>query len=450
MNNLFFITCASGFEQTLCEELNEIYTSFKVTADVYTGSAGCYVKGNFDCCLLANLYSFCASRVLFIAQECTVNTEQELYDAVCEIDWPSFFVVEKNFAVKANVSQSFLQNSMYLSLKVKDALCDTFIKKINKRPNVDIHNPDVRVYVRLVQNRLSVSLDTTGESLFMRGYKKNSHEAPLKETLAASLLRISGWNKVTNSIAQSNIPVYFERVEDAQRADHLARASVEEVRKIPKQVLLAPFFMDQFCGSGTIVIEAALALMQFNPNCLREHFAFMDLFPAQQAAIQEKYKELKEQVLQKKKNVAEIKEAINLYAAHNHIEHTEFPLHANDISEAAVTLAKESAQNAGVSELIHFSCLPAEETKAHSGCGLIIINPPYGERIGSKENLPKLYKTIGDTWKKNFPNWTAWLLSSNESLTKSVGLRATRKFTVYNGNLECRFLQYVMYPFQKK
>ena len=110
--SVFFITCASGFEQALCEELNEIYTSFEVTAEVEIGSAGCYVTGSFDCCLLANLYSFCASRVLFVTLECEVETEEELYDAVCTIDWPSLFEVNKTFAVKSNVSQSFLENSM--------------------------------------------------------------------------------------------------------------------------------------------------------------------------------------------------------------------------------------------------------------------------------------------------------------------------------------------------
>jgi 23S rRNA G2445 N2-methylase RlmL len=125
-------------------------------------------------------------------------------------------------------------------------------------------------------------------------------------------------------------------------------------------------------------------------------------------------------------------------------------LRGSDISQAAVNLAKEFAVKADVTDLVEFSCAPAEETKPHASCGLIIINPPYGERIGAKNNLPQLYKNIGNSWKNSFPNWTSWLLSSNESLTKSVGLRSTRKFSVYNGNLECRFLQYVMYPLSRE
>ncbi|MES2613906.1 MAG: THUMP domain-containing protein [Bdellovibrionota bacterium] len=298
-NNLpsvFFVTCASGFEQALCEELNEIYCSYNIQAEVELGSAGCYVTGSFDCCILANLISFCASRVLYVGLECEVENEQELYDAVCTLDWPSLFDVNKTFLVKSNVSQSFLQNSMYLSLKVKDALCDTFTQKIQSRPNVDIKNAEVKVYVRLVRNRLSVSLDTSGDPLFMRGYKKNSLEAPLKETLAASLLRISGWNKLTNSILQSADPVFFERVVRQPEEEN-----AEQKRRIPKEVLLSPFLLDQFCGSGTIVIEAALAAIQFNPNCLRPHFSYMNLFPTEQENIVKKYEILKAQVLANKR-----------------------------------------------------------------------------------------------------------------------------------------------------
>ncbi|MES2613907.1 MAG: methyltransferase [Bdellovibrionota bacterium] len=134
------------------------------------------------------------------------------------------------------------------------------------------------------------------------------------------------------------------------------------------------------------------------------------------------------------------------YAKQNGIEYDAqdgfFPLRGSDISKTAVNVAHENAKNAGVEELVSIFCGDVAESKPHASCGLILINPPYGERIGAN---PQLYKSVGDGWKKNFPKWTAWLLSSNESLTKSVGLRSTRKFSVYNGNLECRFLQYVMY-----
>ena len=149
---------------------------------------------------------------------------------------------------------------------------------------------------------------------------------------------------------------------------------------------------------------------------------------------------------QKKKTILEVITAIKNYAERNNITSDgSCPLQASDISPAAVTLAKEVAQSAGVLELIQFSSLDAANSKPHASCGLIVINPPYGERIGRNSDLPQLYKTIGDTWKLNFPNLTSWLLSSSEPLTKSIGLRSTRKFSVYNGNLECRFLQYVMY-----
>ena len=448
-NNLspasFFVTCASGFETALCEELQEIFEIYNVEAHVSVGSAGCMVDGPFECCLLLNLTSFCASRILYVALECEVENEEELTEKIGEINWPSLFDVNKSFCVKSNVTQAFVQNSMYLSLKVKDALCDKFVEVQQKRPNVETKNPDVTIYVRLVRNSLSVTLDTSGQPLFMRGYKQNSHEAPLKETLASSLLRLSGWNKVVHSIFNSNEPVYFERVAEEPKA-------TEQKRRIPKQVLLSPFLQDQFCGSGTIVIEAALALLQYNPNCKREKFAFVNLFPENQTEIAEEFERLKTIVLSRVRKISDVKNKIKEYAQHNKIEFKNsdgeefFPLLGSDISENSIHSAKEFAKKAGVSELISFSCADVQTVVPHASCGIILINPPYGERIGNKINLPLLYKSIGTQWKTQFPHWSAWILSSNESLTQSVGLRATRKFSVYNGNLECRFLQYVMYP----
>jgi putative N6-adenine-specific DNA methylase len=434
----FFVTCPSGLEPALCEELEELFSQHQLDAHVMPGSAGCVVRGPFACGIVANLASFCASRVLFSLWEGQVYSEAELTRVVSDLPWDELFGVDHTFCVKSTATHSFVQNSMYLSLKVKDALCDKFVEKLQKRPNVDTTNPQVTIFVRLVKNQLSLSLDLSGQPLFMRGYKHNSHEASLKETLAASLLRLSGWNRLVASLHTSSEPVYFDRA--SQEGD--------KPSQLPKKVLLAPFLQDQFCGSGTIVIEAALALMQNNPNTNRSHFAYFSLFPQHAAWITEQHELCKQAVLQKRVSAQDVKKAMVNYCNHNRIywNNSSSPLQGSDISAKSIEAAESYAKKAEVTDLVSFVCASVDTTKPQAGCGFILVNPPYGERIGHRQNLPELYKSMGDQWKKEFANWSGWLLSSNESLTKSVGLRATRKFSVYNGNLECRFLQYVMVP----
>ncbi len=438
----FFVSCAKGLEQILCQELMDIFDDHGVIAEVFPSGSGCLVSGPWDCCVLVNLHSFCAVKIFLNFAQGILKSETSIYENVLSLPWETIFTLDKTFAVEASLYSSFIQNSMYLALKIKDAICDRFRQKTGSRPSVDTKNPQVNVFARLFENNFIISIDLTGIPLFKRGYRTQSAEAPLKENLAAALLRLTGWSSVARGISSSKEPIFFQRVflsDDEQNVQ----------RKIPSKILLSPFLCDQFCGSGTLAIEAALLLMNFNPNTNRNEFGFCHVLPDEQSVLKNLFIHYKQKLLAQKISDEDVKINILNYCSFNniHIEDIEnfIPIHASDISEKSVKLASESAALVGVSGLIHFQEKNMSLSRPHASVGLILNNPPYGERLGDVNSLSSLYREMGNTWKHYFSNWSAWILSYEETLTKSVGLRSTRTVKVFNGNLECRFLQYVLY-----
>lgn len=214
----FFVSTSRGFEDILLQELEEICSTLQIKAHIWKGSAGCYFESMWAGAIAVNLASMCASRVLLVLAEDEVKNEDELYSLAAKINWTDLFDKNLTFSVKASVSDSFVRNSMFVGLRVKDAICDTFRNNCGERPSVNTESPDVKIFVRLVRRKLSISVDTTGEPLSRRGYRVNSVEAPLRESLAASLLRISGWNKLANSIWSSSEATYFERKETEEES----------------------------------------------------------------------------------------------------------------------------------------------------------------------------------------------------------------------------------------
>ncbi|KAB8032158.1 THUMP domain-containing class I SAM-dependent RNA methyltransferase [Fluviispira multicolorata] len=439
----FFVSTSRGFEDILKEELEEICATHQIKSTVWTGSAGCYMEGPWSACIAANLASMCSSRVLLVLAEAEVKSEEELHFIASQIDWSTIFSKDLTFAVNASVSDSFVNNSMFASLRIKDAICDVFRSKVGERPNVNTENPDVKIFVRLVRRKLSISVDTTGEPLSRRGYRVGGVEAPLRESLAAALLRISGWNKLANSIWNSTDAVYLER----------KGVNENSGKKIPTQVLISPFFVDPMCGSGTLAIEAALAILHWKPNVRRNEFAFMDLCPDKVPEMKAALRDLKTKILSNEKPLADLPVRAKLYAQKNNIEVFDdilAPIRASDILHRNIDVARDCAEEAGVGRVIAFQTKDAFLSKPHASCGMQIVNPPYGERLEEGEDLAPFYKSMGDLWKHKYPNWNSWLLTANESAMKAVGLRPTRKVSVYNGSLQCKFLQYVMYPKEKK
>ena len=436
----FFVSTSRGFEDILKEELEEICSFLQIKNRIWKGSAGCYLEAPWSGCIAANLSSMCASRVLLVLAEDQVRDEKELYELARSLDWPSIFNL--TFAVNASINDTFVQNSMFVGLKIKDAICDSFRDKFGERPDVNTENPEVKIFVRLFRDKLSISVDTTGDPLSQRGYRVKTVEAPIKESLAASLLRISGWNLLANHIWDYSDAVFFE--------DKDTRILKQQgIANKSKPILLSPYLLDPMCGSGTFVIEAALALLHWKPNVHRNEFAFMDLCPNRANEMKTALKDLKSKIIANEKPISELPTRIKLYAEKNNIDcfqDSVTPFYGSDISQGNIEAAKECAMEAGLSKLTHFSKKDAFVCKPHASQGFLVVNPPYGERLEEEGDLGPLYQGLGDLWKQQFPNWTAWLLTGSEDGLKKVGLRPTRRVTVYNGSIPCKYLQYVMYP----
>ncbi|APJ03429.1 THUMP domain-containing class I SAM-dependent RNA methyltransferase [Silvanigrella aquatica] len=438
----FFISTSRGFEDILKDELEEICSEYQIKGNIWKGSAGCYLESAWDGCIAANLASLCASRVLLVLAEDEVSQEEDLYHLARTIHWPDLFSKNLTFSVNASLNDTFVRNSMFVGLKVKDAICDSFRDQFGERPDVNTENPDVKIFVRLFRDKFSISVDTTGVPLSQRGYRVETVEAPLKESLASSLLRISGLHLLANSIWNSSNPVYFE--------DKETRLLKEQSRETKKpQILLSPYILDPMCGSGTFLIEAALLLLHWKPNVHRNDFAFMDLCPQKSQEMKAALKNLKTKILAKEKSLTDLIMRIQMYAEKNNINFNSnilSPFHGSDISERNIETARECAKVAGLSKLINFTKKNAFDAQPHASQGMLIVNPPYGERLEEGEDLTPLYQGLGDLWKQQFPHWTAWMITGSEEGAKRVGLRPSRKVAVYNGSIPCKFLQYVMYP----
>lgn len=438
----FFITTSRGFEDILKEEIEEITSIYQIKSKIWNGSAGCYLESSWSGGIAVNLASMCASRVLLVLLEDEVQNEEDIYNVSRKIDWSFVFNKSLTFSVNASVNDSFINNSMYVGLKVKDAICDSFYNKYKERPSVNTENPDVKIFIRLFRNKLSISVDTTGVPLSQRGYRVQTVEAPLRESLAASLLRISGWNLLANKIWHSSEAVYFEDKETRILNKNL------NSKKVPTH-LLSPFLLDPMCGSGTFVIEAALSLLHWKPNVHRNNFTFLNLCPNYSKEINASFRVLKTKIIANEKSISELPLRIKLYAEKNNIDCQKNHLTAlcgSDYLESNIRTARECAKVAGVSNLVSFSKQDVFESAPHSSHGFLIVNPPYGERLEKEKDLTTFYRSLGDLWKQQYPNWMIWLLSGSEDGIKSVGLRATRRISVYNGNIQCKFLQYLMYP----
>ena len=349
--------------------------------------AGVLFEGNWAACYTANLNSRYASRILKPLLDFPAYNEEELYNNVRKHDFTKYIRPDQTLAIDATVKDSNINDQRFLAMKVKDAIVDQFRDKFGVRPNVSNENPDLRIHIRGYRNQYNMALDTSGNSLFMRGYRERTGEAPLKENLAAGLIGLSGWDK-----------------------------------KSP--------LVDFFCGSGTLLIEAAMMALNMAPGSHRQSFGFMNLLEFDQ--------ETWNQVLEESQD--------------KELDMLDFKLFGFDHDKKVLEIAKQNAKNAGVLQFLDIknspiavAAPPTELTK-----GMIITNPPYGARIGDEDNLKDVYRDLGFTLKNRFQGWDAWILSGNKDLLTEMKLKATAKKFVYNGNIECRFLKYEMYTGSKR
>lgn len=368
-----------GLEDILVTELKNLGAQ-----DIEKGVRSVSFKGDQGFMYKANIALRTAIRVLKPIQYFSVRDENELYQKLKLIEWEQFMNVESTFSIGAVVnSKNFTTNSHYISLKSKDAIVDYFRHKYHKRPNVDIKHPDVKIHVHIKNDSCSVSLDSSGDSLHKRGYRGATNIAPINEVLAAGLVLLSGYTGDCN-------------------------------------------FIDPMCGSGTILIEAAMIANNIPANINRSEFGF------------ENWKDYDEDLY------FTIQDALLKKIRNSH-----FKIMGFDKAPSAVRKAKENVRIANLSDFIgihHVNFF--NSVKEVFGATTMIFNPPYGERL--QVDVADFYKKIGDTLKNGYPDTTAWFITSDLAALKYVGLRTSKRIPLKNGDLDCRFVRYDIYAGSRK
>lgn len=375
MNMKFFVTSAKGLEELVAAELAALGIA---GAKIERG--GVSFAGRLEDGYRACLWLRTASRVLLVLAEFPCSSPEELYAGVRTIAWHEYLTPEMTMAVDSVLRDSAMTHSGFIALKSKDAIVDSIRDKFGRRPNVDTKLPDLRVNVHLVKNSCTVSLDMAGEPLDRRGYRLDRNKAPLRENIAAALVAFSGWCGET--------PLY-----------------------------------DPMCGSGTIVIEAALRASDTAPGLLRERFGFQNWLGHDPAL----WRSLMTEAKDRRKRELTVR------------------LRGSDRSPGAIEMAKQNATRAGTGRLTSFLAADICTFEPSASPAMIIFNPPYGERMGELEELASLYRTFGDILKKRCAGSTAYILCGNSELARHIGLKATRRIPIWNGPIECRLLKYEMY-----
>jgi putative N6-adenine-specific DNA methylase len=368
----------AGLEDVLATELEELGAG---TVEKLT--RGVSFTGDLEMLYKANLWCRTALKILKPVGGFRATHESVLYKNVADMPWEDFLGVDQTLAVEAVVLNSRLRHSHYAALKAKDAIVDRFRNKYGRRPNVNTVNPHVRVHLHISNDFCTVSLDSSGEVLYKRGYRKYSGLAPMNEVLAAGLILLSGWNKEGH-------------------------------------------FVDPMCGSATLPVEAALYACNIAPGRFRRQFAF-ERWPGVDDALW-----------------ARIKEEAD--AARQDFG---YEIIGADFSGFTLNRAKENLVSAGVDNVVRLKASHIEDFVPPYGRGVVVTNPPYGQRVKT-DDLHRLYKTMGDTLKSRYNGYSAWVISADAEAVKHIGLHASKKLQVYNGELKCSYLRFDVYEGSKK
>jgi putative N6-adenine-specific DNA methylase len=372
------IKTLAGLEEVLAEEFRAIGADA-----VVVGKRAVEGEGDLRLMYRANLELRTALRVLRPVYHFTAEDEKQLYDALLAYNWSEVMDVDDTFAIDAVTYSKIFTHSQYVALKTKDAIADWFRTQTGRRPSVDVERPNMRFNVHVAANQVTVSLDSSGESLHKRGYRVEAGPAPINEVLAAGLVLLSGWKK------------------DCA-------------------------FIDPMCGSGTIPIEAALYAYNIPPQWYREDFAFMrwsDFDPMLWASVRT--------------------------AARDAMTPFSHPILGFDKNYRSIQTAEANVQQAHLEGKVRFERRRFETLAPPAEKGIIVMNPPYDARL-EERNIEGLYQMIGDRLKQVFRGYTAWVISANMDALKSLGLRTSRRIPLFNGPLECRFVQVELYEGTRK
>ncbi len=377
MSASFFAVCPRGLEAALSEEL-AVLGAQSLRAE----AGGVAFGGTLPVAYAANLHSRVASRILWQVGRRGYLSEQHLYDATQEVRWQDLMSPQQTLRVDVTASRSPLHSLEFAMLRIKDGIVDRLRVLTGERPSIDRNSPDVRVFAYLDASTVTLYVDLSGEPLFKRGWRADKGEAPLKENLAAGLLALAGWTPSTS-------------------------------------------LSDLFCGSGTIVIEAASIAAGRAPG-LNRRFAF------------ERLKGFDSHAWRRLKDAA--RSAVDDAAAAT--------LVGSDISTRVVDQAIANAKLAGLQPWLddgrlRFDAVDARIASAAASSGMIVTNPPYGEQSAPRSaSVPDMMRNVGDRLKKQFAGWEAWFLTSDRALPKQMRLQETRKTVLFNGPIECRFFRF--------
>jgi putative N6-adenine-specific DNA methylase len=367
----FFCPCPRGLEGVLSEELVELGAT-----QVATLSGGVGFRGPFNLSYRINLESRVASRVLWRIREAGYRTEDDIYQAARALPWTDWFKVNQRIMVDVNARNCPLKSLDFVTLRIKDAICDCFRDAQGARPDVDRRAPDIRIYAYLSADRFTLYLDTSGEPLFKRGYRDARIDAPLKENLAAGILRLSGW--------KTSEPL-----------------------------------LDPMCGSGTFLVEAAMMALNIAPGAARK-FAFQKMLNFDERHWQE--------LLARAGTARQAEAATEIFGA--------------DKFGDVLKVARANLAKVGVEQSVQLKQVDVLECSAPAPNGVMVMNPPYGVRLGEQEDLAAFYPKLGDVMKKQFSGWRAYIFTADPQLPKLIRLSASKRTPLFNGALECRLFEY--------
>jgi 23S rRNA (guanine2445-N2)-methyltransferase / 23S rRNA (guanine2069-N7)-methyltransferase len=379
----FFASCPPGVADLTAAELRACGAT-----NTRELKLGVLFEGTLETAYRACLWSRTASRILMPLGNFPAATSEELYAGVAAIDWTQHLAPNGTLAIEFGGASAGIKHTHFGALKTKDAIVDQLRERTGQRPSVELERPDVRLDVRLDRDRATLSLDLSGESLHRRAYRARGVAAPLKENLAAAVLLRSGWPAL------------------AQTGE----------------------FVDPMCGSGTLVIEAAMMALDIAPGSLRSYFGFVGW----RGHDRELWQHLVDEARRRREASANLRIVLRGY----------------DSDAAAIHAAIENSERAKLRGFAHFERRELEHLvkESEAASGLLVTNPPYGERIGDEERLQALYATLGQRLREQFQGWRATVLTGNPPLAKAIGIYSKRSHTLFNGRIECRLLRFEITP----
>ena len=374
MNNEFPMVAKTlyGLEDVLATELIALGAN-----NVEIGRRMVSFEGNKELLYKANFHLRTALRILKPISSFSAKSSDEVYEQVKKIDWKIYLENKKTFAVDAVVNSETFTHSKFVAYRTKDAIMDFFEERNEEKPSVRVTNPDIQLHVHISHKDCTISLDSSGESLHKRGYREDQTEAPLNEVLAAGMLLKAGWKGQCN-------------------------------------------FIDPMCGSGTLLIEAALIALNIAPGIYRDKFGF------------EKWDDFSEELFRKISEDDSNEREFN------------YKIYGSDISAKAIAIASKNVKRAGLNKYIELEVKSMQQYVQSPGKGMIVTNPPYGERLNPRD-LMDLYAMMGERMKHVFQGYDVWILTSNKEGFDNIGLKPSAKIKLINGALDCEFRKYEIF-----